>query len=87
MNTDLKQDVITALKSMGGLVKFGFVEFGKFALAAVIGISVTWALGYVFVNYLWQSLAVLAMALLCVWFLVELDNARANRESEEEDSK
>lgn len=83
MNT-LKQDVKTALKTMGSLAAESLRELSKLILVLAVVILFFVTLGYFFFHYFFQSLIVLGMVILCTWFLLELDNAKKIREKEEQ---
>lgn len=80
MNDDIK----VALKSMGeglwGMLKCGFVIIS----ALVLGLLTMVVTAYVFVHFTAQAFTVLGIAMLGVWFWIELQSARVTREYEEE---
>ena len=78
-------DVGTAIKTMSksAWVIMKTILIGVACLTAAIS-----AVGLVVLalhEYLWQTIAVMLMVTLMVWFLIELESARFTRQKEEED--
>lgn len=83
----MKQDVVKALKAMmTGTVAF-FLEFGKYVLALVVIFGTGWCLAQIAINWPMQSGAVIIIFALGIWFVMELDVARWEREQEEKQEK
>jgi hypothetical protein len=81
----MKQDVVKALKAMlAGTVAF-FLEFGKYVLAVVAIFGTGWCLAQIAINWPMQCGAVIIIFALGLWFLMELDTARWEREQTEKD--
>jgi Flp pilus assembly protein TadB len=87
MNHDIKQDVMTALKNMSMGIIFGFKSFGKFLLAFVVSIIVMGSIGYTLVHFPLQSLVVISIAIIGVWFYIEMTIAKSTREYEQQFAK
>lgn len=78
-------DVGTAIKTMS---KSAWVIMKTVITAVVCLTAAISAVGLVVLalhEYLWQTIAVLSMTALTVWFLIELETARFARQKEEED--
>jgi ABC-type sugar transport system permease subunit len=80
-----KQDVKTALNTIRYTITYSFIELLKLLGVALIVISVIVGTGYCVLHYFWQSVVTVVIAGLSIWFWIELDNARENREYEEKE--
>lgn len=81
---DSLRDVCSALKTMGSTAWCGMKGVLLFCAVLFTGISVV-VLGMYFLHeYLWQTLAAVVVSALLMWFLIEVDNARQDREHQEE---
>jgi small-conductance mechanosensitive channel len=79
-----KQDMKTALNSMLDVTKHFLTNAIKFLLILIGVLAIGYLVGYCVVNYFLQSVVVVALAMLCGWFWIELETARIIREKEEQ---
>lgn len=80
----MNDDVKVALKSMGvslwGMLKCGLVIISALALGLITMVTVA----YVFVHFTAQAFTVLGILILSIWFWLEVQSARIDREYQEE---
>lgn len=79
-----KEDIKYALKQMGTTI-YGLTIDGLKMVGIILGVTtVVFVVGYAFMHWLWQSIAVFVMSAMTGWFWMEVDSARRQREWEAE---
>lgn len=81
--TKIKQDMITALTSMWTVTRNATKEMSKVIAIFVTVIGILCALGYLLAHWPMQTITVMAMVMLVIWFLIELETAKKIREYDE----
>ena len=77
---DIKYALVQMRNTIYGLTIDGLKMVGIILAAATIVCVV----GYAFIHWLWQCIAVFVMSAMCGWFWMEVQSARRQREWDEE---